>query len=86
MAVNKKVYDSISANRTMEIMSDDESKIELNLGIYLHSEVGKTNANSRLNSLNLSKILVLVEHLLIKACQCSDEDLNEMVRPMGMDP
>ena len=86
MAVNKKVYDSISANRTMEIMSDDESKIELNLGIYLHSEVGKTNANSRLNSLNLSRILMLVEHLLIVACQCSDQDLDEMVRKMADHP
>ena len=69
MVAKKKVYDSISANRTMEIMVDDGSTIDLNLGIYLNSEVGKTNANSRLNSLNLSRILMLVEHLLIVACQ-----------------
>ena len=69
MVAKKKVYDSISANRTMEIMVDDGSTIDLNLGIYLNSEVGKTNANSRVNSLHLSRILMLVEHLLIVACQ-----------------
>ena len=83
MAVNKKVFDSISTNRTMERMVEDDSTIELTLGIYLSSEVGKTNANSRVNSLHLSAILVLVEHLLIVACQCSDRELKQMLLKMA---
>ena len=84
MVAKKKVFDSVSTNRTIEIMVEDSSTIELTLGIYLNSEVGRTNANVRLNSPHLSRILFLVEHLLITACNCSDLELADMAREIDI--
>lgn len=82
MAVKKPVFDTLSTNRTIEIMVDDGSTIDMNLSIYLNSEVGDNKSNRRLNSLGMSKVLMLVEHVLMFACKCSDDELDRIVTKM----
>ena len=82
MSVKKPVFDDVNLDRTIEVMSQDNSTINLRLMIRLDSEVGQTQANKRLNSLGMSKVLMLVEHVLMFACKCSDDELEKIVNKM----
>jgi hypothetical protein len=75
--------DSINNNRTTEIRLSDDSTIDLNISIYINTDAVGCIANDRINSTQLSKTLALVEYMLITACQCSVEEMEEMQKKHG---
>jgi hypothetical protein len=82
MAVKRPVFDDVNLDRTIEVKAEDDSTINLRLMIRLDSEVGDTKANRRMNSLGMSKVLMLVDHLVMFACKCSDEELDRIATKM----
>jgi hypothetical protein len=75
--------DTINNNRSLTICLPDESTIDINLSIYLSTDSSGSIANERLNSTQLSKTLALIEYMLIMACQCSQEEMEEMQKKHG---
>jgi|GEM_PF-6224991 len=83
MPRKKQMSDSININRISEIRLKDESTIDLTLSICLSTDAAETIANERLNSTQLSKTLALIQYMLITACQCSVEEMEEMLKQRG---
>lgn len=79
MAVKKPVFDTVSTSRSIAVILEDGSTIDLNLSIYLNAEVAENKANSRINSIGMSKVLMLVDHLIILGCKCSEDELKTLV-------
>jgi hypothetical protein len=75
--------DSINTTRSSEIHLKDESIIYVTIEIAISTDSSGCIANERINSPQLSKTLALVEYMLITSCQCSKEDIEEMLNKHG---
>jgi hypothetical protein len=83
MIRKKRVSDSINISRSTLINLKDESDISLDLHICISTDSTGSIANERLNSPQLSKTIALIEYMLITACQCSKEDMEEILKQHG---
>jgi hypothetical protein len=75
--------DSINTTRSSEIHLKDESIIDLTIAIAISTDAVGCIANERINSTQLSKTLALIEYMLITACRCSTEEMEEMLKQRG---
>jgi hypothetical protein len=75
--------DSRNITRSSEIHLKDESVIEVTIAVAIQTDSDSCIANERINSSSLSKTLALIEYMLITACECSTEDMQEMVKNYG---
>jgi hypothetical protein len=75
--------DSINTTRASKIHLKDESIIDLTIAIAIRTDSEGCIANERINSTQMSKTLALVEYMLITACKCSAEEIEEMLKQYG---